>query len=128
MKCMAKDLQAYIIVDENSFIVMEKATDKIIVRGLNIGGLYRLHECHTTTTLVGVRIDATIWYWRLGHLSQVILKKILTYVPVLGFNQFGPCEGCASNKGRHIPFSPQTFTTTRPLAIVHLDLLGSGAG
>lgn len=44
MKCLASNLKAFIIVDENDFIVKEKGSERTIACGPNSSGLYHLSE------------------------------------------------------------------------------------
>lgn len=126
IKCMASDLNAYIIIDEHGFILKEKGTGKTIARGPNVRGLYHLPEqsAQTGKAFSGVHTSSQTWYDRLGHPSSNILSSVLKSVPVHGSMKTQFCSTSASNKGRRLPFNDRTFTATRPLALLHLDLWG----
>ena len=70
----------------------------------------------------------SIWHQRFGHTSRNALRhthKQLSGVPLLEISPtHPPCHGCATGKMADRPFPGSAKHATRPLALVHMDLVG----
>lgn len=64
--------------------------------------------------------EATLWHRRLGHLNQMVLKEMKPELPKMTTT----CDSCAMGKitAKSFPKESQS-RSTRPLALVHADLL-----
>ena len=71
-----------------------------------------------------------LWHQRLGHASHKQLEKISKCDAVVGLPKFekidkcicGPCQICKQIKSKHL--SVASVQTSRPLELLHIDLMG----
>ena len=71
-----------------------------------------------------------LWHQRMGHASYKHLSIVSKHESVLGIPKLsrvsnvvcGPCQLGKQTKAKHL--STQTSTTSRPLELLHLDLMG----
>ena len=71
-----------------------------------------------------------LWHQRMGHVSYKHLSIVSKHESVLGIPKLsrvsnvvcGPCQLGKQTKAKHL--STQTSTTSRPLELLHLDLMG----
>ena len=72
-----------------------------------------------------------LWHQRLGHVSHKQLEKIFKCDAVIGLPKFekiekcicGPCQMGKQVKSKHL--SVTKVQTSRPLELLHIDLMGS---
>ncbi len=123
--------------------VRQETTDVLSAAGtLTSGGVYQLNFVSrrhlqampvTTTSIEEKSCDTDKevmrWHQRFGHLSlgnlQLLEKKCL----VRGLNCSFPskgriCESCLAGQQHRLPFPTSTTQTTRPLELVHSDVVG----
>lgn len=68
---------------------------------------------------------ATIWHFRLGHLSSHIHKCISSYFPFVTFNDnHKPCNTCHLAKQRNLPFAHSTTKSVAIFDLIHADIWG----
>lgn len=109
IKCLASNLNAYILIDEFGFFVKEKTVERKIAFGPNFDVLYQKHR-PTEVALVGIWASVMVWHHNMGHSSSSVLHHVLSSVPILGSSRSEFCSSRASNKSRHLPFSLRSFT------------------
>ena len=71
-----------------------------------------------------------LWHQRMGHASYKHLSIVFKHEPVLGIPKLsrmsnvicGPCQLGKQTKAKHL--GTQTSATSRPLELLHLDLMG----
>lgn len=117
-------------------IIFENGMGKIIHRN-NIAAiafrkqkLYEL-EFSIKTTEEGalsseVVNDTELWHKRLAHLSYGGIQKLKTLVDGIQVEKvnLGPCKICMEGKQVKLPHNNQRHKTTRPLQLVHSDVMG----
>ena len=71
-----------------------------------------------------------VWHARLAHLGWQQLKRLVTQKLASGIEVSGAfpsdtaCEACLEGKMHQHPFAPASSRATRPLELVHTDLMG----
>ena len=69
-----------------------------------------------------------LWHHHFGHLSQNALcqaaSKVSGMPTVIMPPSLAPCKGCALGKMHDCPYAPSDKQATRPLALVHTDVVG----
>lgn len=102
-----------------------------ILKASKMGGLYCLRvrkaNCLTTSTSED---QLMTWHRALGHLNVrdvyrlALQKRInLTNITSNDLTRF-QCEFCILGKGKRLPAPPSVARTSKPLALVHIDLWG----
>ena len=135
------DNHCTITFDENSFVIQDKNTQKVLYRGCYSNGLYPFSSsssdsaatfsspaclaCSTPTTA-----SASAWHFRLGHPSTKKFHHIISHHH-LGFsssslsnNGSSLCEHCCVSKSHRLPFCLSNPTVNKPLALIHTDVWG----
>jgi hypothetical protein len=68
---------------------------------------------------------ATIWHFRLGHLSSHIHKCISSHFPFVTFNDnHKPCHTCHLAKQRNLPFAHSNTKSVAIFDLIHADIWG----
>ena len=69
-----------------------------------------------------------LWHQRFGHMSRNVLHQAASRVsgmPTIVIpSSLAPCKGCALGKMHDRPYTPSDKQSTRPLALVHTDVVG----
>ena len=65
------------------------------------------------------------WHQRLGHPHFKVLHRIIAThgLPTLAYNKNSFCDACLSFKSHKLPYANSQHQTSRPLELVHSDLL-----
>ena len=124
---LTKDKNCKVTFDSNSFIIQDKASNKIMYRGLNSQGLYHLPiasnystpACHTAL------VTSSTWHHRLGHPSSSKLAHWNKNFK-LGCNNKdfqSLCTTCVS-KSHRLPLYLSNSTSNKPLSLIHSDVWG----
>lgn len=83
---------------------------------------------HITPLIYGTEeYKEKLWHARLGHPGQenVMTLMKLGKIPKARYSDPGElCETCIQAKGRRSSFQKSQYRATRPLELVHSDLLG----
>ena len=75
-------------------------------------------------------ISLEIWHQRFGHLAYDALQRARSGERLTGFDPSadappsGPCAGCELGKQHRLPFPLSDKRATRPLELVHSDVMG----
>ena len=75
-------------------------------------------------------ISLEIWHQRFGHLAYDTLQRarsgerLTGFDPSAGAPPSGPCAGCELGKQHRLPFPLSDKRATRPLELVHSDVMG----
>ena len=99
-------------------------------------GVYTLDNCYglipnADIVCNNIRLpNENLWHQRMGHASYKCLSIVSKYESVLGIPKLsrvsnvvcGPCQLGKQTKAKHP--GTQTSTTSRPLELLHLDLMG----
>ena len=131
------DNNCYLIFDAFCFWIQDKATGRILFRGLCSNGLYPIHSLATTTlglsqpklqdkAFLGQLVNSTIWHSRLGHPSTSIVSLMLHKSNISYSKDFVPvvCESCLEGKFCKLPFQPTGNKFVIPFEVVDSDLWG----
>ena len=126
------------ICDQDFMVLFSKG--KCLV--LNESGKKLISGVHTLDNCYGLVLDADIvcnsirlpsedlWHQRMGHVSYKHLLVVSKHESVLGIPKLsrvsnvvcGPCQLGKQTKAKHL--GTQTSATSRPLELLHLDLMG----
>ena len=101
-----------------------------------ISGVRILNNCYGLVPNVDIVCNSIrlpnedLWYQRMGHASYKHLSIVSKHESILGIPKLnrvnnmvcGPCQLGKQMKAKHP--STQTSTTSRPLELLHLDLMG----
>jgi hypothetical protein len=78
--------------------------------------------------MIGITAPLRVWHSRLGHPSNLIIKKLLqnSLLSISGPTQSSHiCESCQVAKCRKLPFPTSTRVSTTPLELIHSDVWSS---
>lgn len=122
-----KDYPCAFDFDCNNVFVYDKATKKVLLRGRNTNGLYKLRgsQFQAFYTVGQVATSDEIWHKRLGHPNPHILQYLSSSKAIsINKSSKGHCEACKMGKSTRLPFEASSFRTSRPLERIHCDLWG----
>lgn len=135
-----KLLSVSAITDKGGDVKFTKDKVVILKNGLEVlngekqsNGLYEINFCKDNESLIAekqIKLKASEWHRKLGHLSLQNLKKLLDIsngmeVNKNDFNNLEKeCEVCIKSKQVRNPFSTTRSRATRPLEILHIDICG----
>ena len=100
---------------------------RVLARGKKTGTLYMTLSPRDTIAIAEARSDISLWYSRLGHMSEKWMKILLSRgkLPELKSIDFDMCESCILGKRKKVSFLKTGRTpTTEKLELVHTDLWG----
>ena len=99
----------------------------MIAQGKKRSTLYMTTEPGDVVAVAAGNGDASLWYNRLGHMSQKEMKELLSKgkLPKLKNVHFDICESCIMGKQKKLSFltSGRKLRATK-LELVHTDLWG----
>lgn len=106
------------------FVVKDKTTGALLLKGRNENGLYVLDGVGDLNKQATSFFSASIpiWHQRLGHPMLITVSKIVNKfsLPFLNKN-FGFCHSCHISKSKRLPFS-RSATEYAPLSLVVSDI------
>jgi hypothetical protein len=122
---LAMDNNAYVELHPYFFLVKDRATKQLLLRGTCRNGLYTLpNNCQA---FLAAKIPSKLWHQRLGHPSLYVTLRILQENNIAVNSEISPsliCNACQLGKSHQLPFSASTHVSTVPLEIVHTDVWG----
>ncbi|TXG67351.1 hypothetical protein EZV62_008626 [Acer yangbiense] len=75
--------------------------------------------------LVAAKTNENLWHAKLGHLSSLVLKKVLNGMYfICNVSAIDFCESCKLGKLHQWTYPKSTTKTTSPLELIHTDLWG----
>jgi len=108
------DNNCRLIFDALCFWIQDKATWRILYKGLCSNGLYPLHsfspstsqQTYQATPFLGQLVQSTLWHHRLGHPTNNIVSLMLNKAHVHVFKPTIPimCHPCLKGKLSKLPF------------------------
>ena len=101
---------------------------RVLARGKKIGTLYMTLSPRDTIAIAETNTDTSLWYHRLGHMSEKGMKILLSRgkLPELKSIDFDMCESCILGKRKKVSFLKTGRTLkVEKLELVHTDLWGS---
>ena len=124
------DQDFIVLFSKGKCLVMDESGKKLI------SGVRTLDNCYglvpdADIVCNSIRLpNEDLWHQRMGHASYKHLSIVSKYESVLGIPKLsrmnnmvcGPCQLGKQTKAKHL--STQTSATSRPLELLHLDLMG----
>lgn len=108
------------------FLVKDRDSRAVLLRGGVRGGLYNLDESSIKQVFSSVKVSHEQWHSRLGHPATPIVQHILHRyeLPSESVNKAVICDACQQDKSHQLPISLSTRVTTAPLEIIYSDVWG----
>ena len=66
----------------------------------------------------------TLWYFRLGHVSNKRIDVIMTKFPFVKYNKFIVCDVCYFAKQKRLSFPISTSKSKKCFELIHVDVWG----
>ena len=126
------------IFDQDFMVLFSKGKCLVIdeSRKKLISEVYTLDNCYDLVPNADIVYNSIrlpnedLWHQRMGHASYKYLSIVSKHESVLGIPKLsrvsnavcGPCQLRKQTKAKYP--GTQTFTTSRPLELLHLDLMG----
>jgi histone deacetylase 1/2 len=103
------------------FLVKDRASRAVLLRGGCRGGLYNLDVSSIKQVFSSVKVSREQWHSRLGHPATQIVQHVLHRheLPSVSVNKAVICDACQQGKSHQLPFSLSTRVTTSPLEIIY---------
>lgn len=124
---LTKDYPCAFDFDCNDVFVYDKATKKVLLRGRNTNGLYKLKGSRFQAFYSVGQVAASneVWHKRLGHPNPRTLQYLSSSKSIsINKSSTGQCEACKMRKSARLPFEASTYKATCPLKRIHCDLWG----
>ena len=100
---------------------------RVLAHGKKTGTLYMISSLRDTIAIAEASTDTSLWYRRLGHMSEKEMKMLLSKgkLPKLKSIDFDICESCLLGKQNKVSFLKTDRTpNAKKLELVHTDLWG----
>ena len=130
---LVPDNRIFIEFHKYFFLVKDKATRRILLRGRSRGGLYPLplgrasHESERQASS-SVRVSSSQWHQRLGHPSKNVVSSIVRNNDLECSSSDTSalvCDACQCGKSRQLSYTASARVSTMPLELVHTDVWGA---
>ena len=113
------------------FLVKDRVSGKVLLRGLSKNGLYIFPTSFNKRlvrpqALVGERTSVSKWHSRLGHPAFRVVSQIISRfkLPVVSNKIDSSCSACFSSKSKQLSFSLSSTQTNAPLELIYSDVWG----
>lgn len=130
MSVSALERAGYSVLFQRGRGVISKRGKQLAVATRDVK-MYKLHLSweESYAHVCEVEIGAELWHRRLGHIGRTSLQNLQKLVDGIGpFDQQGKhtrlCSTCVQGKQTKLPHNETRQRATRPLQLVHSDLLG----
>ncbi|XP_022014149.1 uncharacterized protein LOC110913635 [Helianthus annuus] len=121
---LSKDNQITVIFNENTCLLQDSKSGRILVTGKHDNGLYFLTKGGNSVNLCFNSLNnSNLWHSRLGHPADQILSILKDDLGVVDVAKH-PCETCHRAKQVRVPFPLSEHKTKNVGDIVHLDVWG----
>jgi hypothetical protein len=116
--------------DSQKCEIRKEGSGKLIATAVGTSSnIYVLSEIGNEMCCLGKEDESWIWHKRMGHihfdnLVKVIKKKAVREMPQITKPTNTLCKHCQQGKKTNTKFKSKDYSTTRPLEIVHTDLVG----
>ena len=124
------DQDFMVLFSKGKFIVMDESGKKLINDVRTLDNCYALiHDANIVCNTIRFP-NEDLWHQRIGRASYKYLSIVSKHESVLGIPKLsrvsnvvcGPCQLRKQTKAKHP--GTQTSTTSKPLKLLHLDLMG----
>ena len=111
----------------SSFHVKDLRTGAILIHSRTKDNIYEWPTKPSTSTIVfsNVKASPSDWHYRLGHLSEPILRHLVSQYKlhtVSALSSSFHCKDCFCNKSHKLPFSQSAIVSFAPLQITFFDV------
>ncbi|KAJ0536451.1 putative RNA-directed DNA polymerase [Helianthus annuus] len=121
---LAKDNGISVVFNENSCVLQDSKSRKVLVTGSQDSGLYFVGKNgNSVNVCFNSFIKSNLWHSRLGHPSDQVLTVLKEVVDVKSI-EHGPCDVCHRLKQVRVPFPISEHKTKSIGELIHLDLWG----
>ena len=124
------DQDFMVLFSKGKFLVMDESGKKLI------SGVRTLDNCYGLVLAADILcnsihlLNEDLWHQRMGHTSYKHFSIVFKHESILGIPKLnrvsnvvcGPCQLGKQTKAKHL--GTQTFSTSRPLELLPLDLMG----
>lgn len=125
---LTSDNSAFIEFHPNFFVIKDKDTKNILLKGRCHKGLYPIPATSTIKNALGaVKPSMSRWHNRLGHPSSFIVRQVVSKnkLPCLGpSTDESVCDACQKAKAHQFPYPRSTSVSSSPLELVFSDVWG----
>ena len=121
---LALDNDVLCQIHPHSFLVKERGTRKVLLRGRGRCGLYPVKHKGSNVQkqmLSATKISSDRWHRRLGHPSPLIFKRVLSQnkLPCANFsNNESLCDACQKGKSHQLPYPKSISEFKLPLELI----------
>ncbi|KAJ0454407.1 putative RNA-directed DNA polymerase [Helianthus annuus] len=124
IKLMARDNGVEVVFNEDSCVLQDFKSKKILVTGSQDSGLYLVGKHgNSVSVCFNSFLKASLWHSRLGHPSDQVLAVLKDNFDVKSV-EHGPCDVCHRAKQVRVPFPISDHKTKSVGELIHLDLWG----
>ncbi|KAJ0452540.1 putative RNA-directed DNA polymerase [Helianthus annuus] len=121
---LAKDNGISVVFNENSCVLQDSKSRKVLVTGSQDSGLYFVGKNgNSVNVCFNSFIKSNLWHSRLGHPSDQVLSVLKEMVDVKSI-EHGPCDVCHRSKQVRVPFPISEHKSKSIGELIHLDLWG----
>ncbi|KAJ0591220.1 putative RNA-directed DNA polymerase [Helianthus annuus] len=121
---LAKDNNIDVVFKEDSCILQDSKSRRILVTGSQDSGLYFVGKNgNSMNVCYNSYVKANLWHSRLGHPSDQVLAVLKGQFDVKSI-EHGPCDVCHRAKQVRVPFPLSEHKTKSIGELVHLDVWG----
>ena len=129
---LVSDNRIFIEFHKYFFLVKDKATRRILLRGRSKGGLYplplgRASHLSERQASSSVRVSSSQWHQRLGHPSKNVVSSIVRNNDLecsTSDTSALVCDACQCGKSRQLSYTASARVSTMPLELIHTDVWG----
>jgi hypothetical protein len=124
---LTSDNSIFIELHPTFFLINDRKTRTILLRGQCIGGLYPLPMAAIKEVCCARRSSINVWHSRLGHPSFHLVKEVVRKNNLLCSQEsiIGTvCDACQQAKSHQLPYPISTSISEFPLQSVHTDVWG----
>ena len=126
---LTRDNNVFVEYHPMFFLVKDRLTKRVLVRGSSRGGLYPFgpgamssHKASFSATT-----SSELWQCCLGHPAHQVVQQIIRAFDLLCASRSknnSVCDACMQAKSHQLPFSMSNHISTSPLQLVFSDVWG----
>ena len=122
---LAEDNYVFLEIHSKYFLVKDRATRNIILKGRCRKGLYP-YPSEDAKYVCSVAPSFARWHSRLSHPTTPIVSRVVNQnkLPCQKSHSESVCDACQKAKSHQLPYSRSTSVSTRPLELVYSDVWG----
>ncbi|CAL9016186.1 unnamed protein product [Prunus brigantina] len=131
---LCKDNNCVISFDASGFVIQDRVTKTILLKGRSNNGLYPIPSVVSSycpskkVALLGQHVKSSIWHHRLGHPTNEVVQSMLKASGLQcasdSPNSNPLCSACLQGKMHRLPFPIRHSRSENPFHTVHSDVWG----